>query len=456
MHDRKPDLKYIYVFGALYYSLNSEDLGKPKADIGIFIGYSPVKKAYRIYNKWTGLIMETIHVEFDELTAMASKQFSSRPETQILTPGYISSGLVPNLVSSTPYVPPFKKDLYILFKPLFDEYFKPPPSVVSPKPHAAVPIPDDITGTPSSTIIDQDVPSASTSPTTMKTQDPIIHQGVEEQQHIKDHPLDNANRNISLPVSTRRQLQIDAMWCYFDAFLTKVKPKNYKEAMKESSWIDAMQEEINEFDRIQVWELLPRPDHTMIINLKWIFKVILDNVGVVLKNNARLVAKGYHQEEWIDFEESFAPVAWIDAIIIFIANATHKNMIVYQMDVKTAFLNGMLKEEKFSKGAVDPTLFTLNKGKDILLVQIYVDDIIFASTNLEFCEIFANEMSLKFKMSMMEKMSFFLRLQISQNPRGIFINQSTYALPIIKKYGMKSSDPVDTPMVERNKLDEDP
>ncbi|GJS64151.1 retrovirus-related pol polyprotein from transposon TNT 1-94 [Tanacetum coccineum] len=248
--------------------------------------------------------------------------------------------------------------------------------------------------------------------------------------------------------------------------------------------------------------VLPRPDCVMIIALKWIYKVKLDEYGDVLKNKARLVAKGYRQEEGIDFEESFAPVARIEAIRIFIANAASKNMTIYQMDVKTAFLNGELKEEvyvsqpegfidpdhpthvyrlkkalyglkqaprawydtlsrflldnKFSKGAVDPTLFTQKTGKHILLVQIYVDDIIFASTDPKACDIFSNEMSSKFQMSMMGQMSFFLGLQVSQNPGGIFINQSKFALEILKKFGMDSCDPVDTPMVDRLKLDEDP
>ncbi|GKA71822.1 retrovirus-related pol polyprotein from transposon TNT 1-94 [Tanacetum coccineum] len=240
----------------------------------------------------------------------------------------------------------------------------------------------------------------------------------------------------------------------------------------------------------------------MIIALKWIYKVKLDEYGDVLKNKAQLVAKGYQQEEGNDFEESFAPVACIEAIRIFIANAASKNMTIYQMDVKTAFLNGELKEEvyvsqlegfvdldhpthvyrmkkalyglkqaprawydtlsrflldnMFSKGAVDPTLFTRKTGKHILLVQIYVDDIIFASTDPKACNIFSNEMSSKFQMSMMGQMSFFLGLQVSQNPGGIFINQSKFTLKILKKFGMDSCDPVDTPMVDRLKLDEDP
>nr|GEX19014.1 retrovirus-related Pol polyprotein from transposon TNT 1-94 [Tanacetum cinerariifolium] len=222
----------------------------------------------------------------------------------------------------------------------------------------------------------------------------------------------------------------------------------------------------------------------MIIALKWIYKVKLDEYGDVLKNKARLVAKGYHQEDGIDFEESFAPVARIEAIRIFIANAAGRNMTVYQMDVKTAFLNGDLKEEvyvsqlegfvdpdypthvyrlkkalyglkqaprawydmlsrflldnNFSKGAVDPTLFTHKTGKHILLVQIYVDDIIFASTDPKDCDMFSNGMSSKFQMSMIGQMLFFLGLQVSQSPGGIFINQSKFALEILKKFRMDS------------------
>ncbi|GJV01990.1 retrovirus-related pol polyprotein from transposon TNT 1-94 [Tanacetum coccineum] len=134
------------------------------------------------------------------------------------------------------------------------------------------------------------------------------------QRGTKDHPLVTIIGNPSKPVSIRCQLATDAMWCYFHAFLMKVKPKNYKESIKESSWIKAMQEEIHVFERLEVWELVPRPSNVMLINLKWIFKVKLDEHGGVLNNKARLVAKGYRQEEGIDFQESFAPVARIEAI----------------------------------------------------------------------------------------------------------------------------------------------
>ncbi|GJU79972.1 retrovirus-related pol polyprotein from transposon TNT 1-94 [Tanacetum coccineum] len=189
----------------------------------------------------------------------------------------------------------------------------------------------------------------------------------------------------------------------------------------------------------------------MIIKLKWIIKFKQDKFRGVLKNKARLVAKGYHQEKRIDFKESFAPVARIEAICIFIENAANKNMTIYQMDVKTTFLNGKLRKvaprawydmlssflqsQKFSKGVFDLILFTRKEGKDILMVHIYVDDIIYVSTDPSLCDKFADIMS--------------------SNPRGIFINHTKYALGILNKYGMDSNDPIDTPLVEKTKQDAD-
>ncbi|GJS87908.1 retrovirus-related pol polyprotein from transposon TNT 1-94 [Tanacetum coccineum] len=361
--------------------------------------------------------------------------------------------LFPNLFQNIPCIPPPRDDWDRLFQPMFDEYFTPPSIAVSPVQEATALRAVVLANSLVSTTIDR-----------------------------IDHPIANVIGDPSRSVFTRKQLQTDTMWCYFDAFLTLVEPKNFKQAMTEPSWIDAMQEEIHEFQRLEVWELVSCPDKVLLIKLKWIYKVKTDEFGGVLKNKARLVAQGFRQEEGIDFEESFAPVARIEAIRIFVANAAHKNMMIYQMDVKTAFLNGELKEEvyvsqpegfvdqdnpshvyklkkalyglkqaprawydmlssflisqQFSKGAVDPTLFTRQAGNDLLLVQIYVDDIIFASTNIAMCNEFANQMTTKFKMSMMGQMSFFLGLQISQSPRGIFINQSKYAYEIVKKYGL--------------------
>nr|GFC23733.1 hypothetical protein [Tanacetum cinerariifolium] len=146
----------------------------------------------------------------------------------------------------------------------------------------------------------------------------------------KDHPLNNIIGQLSRPVSTRLQLHEQALFCLYDAFLTSVEPKTYKEVLTQACWIEAMHEELNEFERLEVWELVPRPDKVMVITLKWIYKVKLDELGGILKNKARLVARAY---------------------------AAHKNMVVYQMDVKTAFLNGNLREEVYVSqpdGFVDP------------------------------------------------------------------------------------------------------
>nr|GEU94793.1 hypothetical protein [Tanacetum cinerariifolium] len=455
-----------------------ENLGKlqPKADIRIFIGYAPTKKAFRIYNRRTRRIMETIHVDFDELTTMASEQISSGPALNEMTPGTISSGLVQKSSPSTSYLPPLRNDWDLLFQPMFDELLNPPPSVdhqaaevIAPIADVIPPVHADSTGSPSSTTVDQDAPSPSKSHSTTEIQFLVVPQDVEDENldmevaHIgndplfgvpiqeatssqssstasphsivqtnhliphhnskwtKDHPLNNIIGQLFRAVSTRLQLHEQALFCYYDAFLTSMEPKTYKEALTQSCWIKAMQEELNEFERLELWELVPRPDKVM----------------------------------GIDFEESFASVARLDAIQIFLAYAVHKNMVVYQMDVKITFLNGNLREEvyvtqpdgfvdqdnpnhvyklkkalyglkqaphawydmlssfllsrDFSKGSVDPTLFIRRNGNDLLMVQIYVDDIIFAASALE----------------------------------------------LFKKYGFESCDPVDTLMVEKFKLDED-
>ncbi|GKD89092.1 putative ribonuclease H-like domain-containing protein [Tanacetum coccineum] len=328
LHNKPPDLSYLHVFGALCYLTNdSENLGKlqPKADVGIFIGYTPTKKAFRIYNRRTRRIIETIHVDFDELTAMAFKHSSSGPALHNTTPATISSGT----------------DWDMLFQPLFDEFFNPSPSVDHPAPEVVAPIDEviapvlaDSTGSPSSTTVVQDAPSPSNSQTTPETKPPIIPNDVKEDNHdievahmgndpyfgvpipeissdqpsssdtihtimhpdhqisrhnrkwTKDHPLENIISELARPVSTRLQLHEQALFCYYDAFLTAVEPKMYKDALTQACWIEAMQEELNEFEQLEVWELVPRPDRVMVITLKWIYKVKLDELGGILKNKA--------------------------------------------------------------------------------------------------------------------------------------------------------------------------
>nr|GEV80550.1 retrovirus-related Pol polyprotein from transposon TNT 1-94 [Tanacetum cinerariifolium] len=291
---------------------------------------------------------------------------------------------------------------------------------------------------------------------------------VSEYRWTKDHPLEQVHGNPSRPVQTRRQLATDPEMCMFA--LT--------EAMADSAWIEAMQEELHQFDRVQVWELVEKTIWQNGYKAKVVMKNKKDEDQTVIRNKARLVAKGYAQEEGIDFEESFAP-----------------------MDVKTAFLNGPLKEEVyvvqpdgfvnpdhpekvyrlrkalyglkqaprawydelskfltsngFTKGTIDPTIFTIGCGEDILLVQIYAEDIIFGSTNPKCIKRFKKLMHSRFEMSLMGEMKFFFGIQIHQSPRGIFINQAKYTLEILHKYGIDKGQSIGTPMATKPKLDAD-
>ncbi|GJV08530.1 retrovirus-related pol polyprotein from transposon TNT 1-94 [Tanacetum coccineum] len=344
LHNKPPDLSYLHVFGALCYPTNdSENLGKlqPKADIGIFICYAPTKKAFWIYNRHTRRIIETIHVEFDELTTMASDHSSLGPTLHDMTPATIIIALIDEIIA--------------------------PEHVVS-------------TSTPSSTTVDQDAPSPSNFQTTPETSPLVILNDVEENNHdievahmgndlyfgvpipevslinfhaighiplsilLHDHPIiskhnskwtkDHLHENIigklARPVSTRLQLHEQALFCYYDAFLTVVEPKTLKKAL---------------------------------------------------------------------YGLKYAPRAWYD------------------------MLSSFLISQDFSKGSMDPTLFIRREGKELLLVQIYVDDIIFAASTPELCDLFAKIMCLIFKMSMMGKIYFLRDYDFSIVPEA-------YLLPV--------------------------
>nr|GFA13268.1 Gag-Pol polyprotein [Tanacetum cinerariifolium] len=258
------------------------------------------------------------------------------PALTFLTPGQISSGLVPNPVPATPYAPPTNKELEILFQPMFDEYLEPPRAERPDSPAHIVQVSVSSAGVVAEPHFIEDHNVAAVD------NNPFVNVFASE-----PHSQASSSGDISSTESPYKQLATDALWCLYSFVLSKIEPKNFKSVIIEDCWFQAMQDEIHEFDRLQVWELVPQPDCVMIIALKWIYKVKLDEYGDVLKNKARLVAKGYLQEEGIDFEESFAPVARIEAIRIFITNTTSRNMIVYQMDVKTAFLNDDLKEEVY-------------------------------------------------------------------------------------------------------------
>ncbi|GJS84640.1 retrovirus-related pol polyprotein from transposon TNT 1-94 [Tanacetum coccineum] len=261
-------------------------------------------------------IIETIHVDFDELTSMASEHSSSGPALNEMTPATISSGLMPNPHPSILFVPPLRTDWDILFQPLFDELLNPPSSVDCPAPKVIAPIaevvapePATSTGSPFSTTVDQDAPSPSNSQTTPETQSPVIPNDVEEENHDLDVAHMNNDPFFGIPIP-----EYDSEASSSSNVIPTIVQTAAPNSEHVTKWtkdhplenIIAMQEELNEFKRIKVWELVHRLDKVMVITFKWFYKVKLDELGGILKNKALLVARGYRQEEGINFEESFS------------------------------------------------------------------------------------------------------------------------------------------------------
>ncbi|GJY75444.1 retrovirus-related pol polyprotein from transposon TNT 1-94 [Tanacetum coccineum] len=370
---------------------------------------------------------------------------------------------------------PSKKDLDNLFSPMFKEYYE-QKSSDTPIYSAAQPtqVHEDSTSTSSIIIDTHEAPPVVT---TSDEQTSPISLTEADEFNQEDTVEFNGNAQF-VPYNPPSHEEIESSTTALVPSNITIKPKNIKEAMADHSWIESMQDELNQFERLQVWELVPRPKGKNIIALKWIWK----------NKKKALILK------------SFAPVARLEAVRMFIAYAAHKSITIFQMDVKMAFLNGPLKEEVyvsqpegfidpefpdhvyrlkkalyglkqaprawydklssfliehgFTKGIIDPTLFTRRHGGDILLVQVYVDDIIFGSTNPDFSKRFANLMKNNFEMSMMGELKFFLGLQVHQSPRGIFISQSQYAIELLKKHGLDECVSMSTPMATE-RLDAD-
>ncbi|GKA56901.1 putative ribonuclease H-like domain-containing protein [Tanacetum coccineum] len=296
---------------------------------------------------------------------------------------------------------------------------------------------------------------------------------------------------ISYIHDQQRTNHTDFQHCMFACFLSQVEPRSVAQALKDPSWVDAMQEEMQQFKFQNVWVLVDLPEGKYAIGTKWILKNKRDARGIVVRNKARLVAQGHRQEEGIDYDEVFAPVARIEAIRLFLAFASYLGFMVYQMDVKSAFLYGRIDEEVYvtqpkgfvdpqhpkkvykvvkalyglhqaprawyatlstfllnhgyRRGTIDKTLFLKKHKSDIILVQVYVDDIIFGSTKKAWCDEFEALMKGEFEMSAMGELTFFLGLQVQQRPDGIFINQDKYVQEILKKFDLDCVRTATTP-----------
>ncbi|GJX49747.1 retrovirus-related pol polyprotein from transposon TNT 1-94 [Tanacetum coccineum] len=431
LRGRKLNLNYFRVFGRKCFILNTKDyLTKfdPKSYEGVFLGYSQNSKAYIILNKQTMKVEESLNVTFDET---------------------------------------------------------PPPPKTSP-------LEDD------KLVEEEAIEVSKTKSIGTDLEDiSLKNNQIVNIKESKTHPLENVIGNLNQR-TLRSQAQDKSN---FFCFISTIEPKNINEALKDENWVMAMQEELNQFKTNDVWELVPNPMDMTIIGTKWVYRNKLDENGVVTRNKARLVAQGYNQQEGIDYDETYAPVARLESIRILLAYACALDFKLYQMDVKSAFLNDFINEEvymaqplgfidftksnyvyrlkkalyglkqatkawydrlkaflikhDYSMGMVDKTLFTKKKDSNLIIVQIYVDDIIFGSTCQEMCDDFAKIIHDEFEMSMTAELKIFLGLQIKQLDDGILFNQSKYIKEMLKKFGLEDSKPIKTPMSTETKLTRD-
>nr|GEV16616.1 hypothetical protein [Tanacetum cinerariifolium] len=507
---RTPAIGFLKPFGCHVMILNTLDnLGKfeEKGDEGYFIGYSMSSKAFRVFNKRTKRVEENLHVEFLENKAIEKGT----------GPNWLFD--IDSLTKSMNYVPAHDALLESSSSKPHDESntkipegsgnsnptassSNPPAdhmetlTVESPIPTASLPVPtaclndspepfsearliskrvanqeespsldnilsltnrfEDILGVTTSSNeaigVEADVSNMETSITASPTPTLRIH---------KDHPKSQIIGLVDTPIQTRHKSKVVEeqsfiatiyqktnpallQFCLFSCFLSQVEPKKVSDALQDPSWMEAMQEELLQFKIQNVWTLVDCP------------------------KGARLVAQGHTQEEWIDYDEVFAPVARIEAIRLFLAYASFMGFTMYQMDVKSAFLYGTIDEEVyaprawygtlskyllmngFQRGTIDQTLFIRRQKEDFILVQVYVDDIIFGSSNPHLCREFEALMHKKFQMSAMGELNFFLGLQVLHKEDGIFLSQDKYIGDILKKFEYSDVKSLNTPMDKDN------
>ncbi|KAK2388640.1 putative mitochondrial protein [Trifolium repens] len=441
--DRKPTVKHFHIFGSECFILADREPRRkldPKSEKGFFLGYSTNSRAYRVYNTKTQVVMESVNVVVKD---------SSDKENEGVDQGTpVSVNAEPDDGASTP---------------------------------ASMNEADERT-------IEEDSDESARPQATSKGPSVRVQ---------KNHPLDLVIGNPEQGITTRRTNDVVANSCFVSLF----EPKNVKEALTDEAWIEAMQEELNQFERSEVWYLVPRPEDVNVIGTKWVYKNKSDENGTVTRNKARLVAQGYTQIEGLDFDETFAPVARLESIRLLLGVACILKFKLYQMDVKSAFLNGYLQEEVYveqPKGFVDPehpnyvyklkkalyglkqaprawyerltqfleeqgyrkggsdkTLFVKQEKGKFIIAQIYVDDIVFGGMSNAMVQHFVQQMQSEFEMSLVGELTYFLGLQIKQMDDTIFISQSKYARNIIKKFGMDNATHKRTPAPTHLKLTKD-
>ncbi|KAJ9566643.1 hypothetical protein OSB04_002609 [Centaurea solstitialis] len=515
--NKNPFIGFFVPFGCPCSILNTKThLGKfdSKSDDGFFVGYSIQSKAVRVFNTVSRTIEESDNVKFNEHTPNVH---GTGPDWLFDIDSLTNSLNMSNAVDTGPIIKEKETDTpFVLF---------PPSTISSEEKESETEEQEDASEnqdgdkeTEETPQLESNVENETGDTSEINQPDPsgscpddsnLGELLAEEPLHLtrtqKNHPASQVIGDVASPMITRKQSReagyVNTHSGMLSCFLSQNEPKKVLDAMKDPSWIEAMQEELLQFVLQHVWDLVDLPKGHRVIGTKWIFRNKTDERGIVIKNKARLVALGYTQEEGIDYDEVFAPVARIEAIRLFLAFASYKGFKVYQMDVKSAFLYGTIDEEvyvcqppgfedpkypdrvcklrkalyglhqaprawydtlssyllenKFERGVIDKTLFIKRTKTDMLLVQIYVDDIIFGSTKEDMCKEFEELMHKKFKMSSMGELTFFLGLQVKQKRDGIFINQSKYVATMLQKFGMNDAKPASTPMETHKHLTAD-
>ena len=481
MMGRTPKVSHLRVFGCKCFILKQGKLDKfeSRSSDGIFLGYASHSRAYRVLNLETNLIVETCEVTFDETMPCTTLALEIA-------------------------------GLQEMGESIFEEEDEPAGSEDEEEAPAEEPAPPTSTTSvngPSST-------STTWGPRLEPLRNGVEAEGQEEQAAVEGevtsareaprlvrqaHPPQHIIGNLNERTTRSKVNQISHF--AHSAFVASFEPRDVGHALSDPNWVNAMHEELENFERNRVWVLVEPPPNCHPIGTKWVFKNKQGEDGVVVRNKARLVAQGYSQKEGIDYEETFAPVARLEAIRILLAFAASKGFKLFQMDVKSAFLNGFIEEEVyvrqppgfenpkhpdrvfklqkalyglkqaprawyarlktfllengFKMGSVDKTLFLLKHDGNTLIVQIYVDDIIFGGSSHALVAKFADTMSREFEMSMMGELTFFLGLQIKQSKEGTFVHQGKYTKDVLKKFDMADAKPLSTPMGTTTALDAD-